>query len=230
MSIKRLFTILLCLGCFHSIQASALHSEAEPTLKYGAHIFKGRCVLCHGNQGHGDGMLPLSIKGYPHTNLHENKYGSDLDSIRHSLIYGGSRKAMSIEMPPWGDELTYTQINSVAMFVSLMLTDADKANKLLDETKIKAHVSARAGRNLFKNFCTLCHGANGEGDGKMARIIKKPPPFNLTLSKVPDSYLMDIINKGGEAMGRSPRMPPWFEQLTKEEVQSVILYLKTLRK
>lgn len=230
MSIKRLFTILLCLGTLSSIQASALHSEAEPTLKYGAHIFKGRCILCHGNQGHGDGMLPLSIKGYPHTNLHENKYGSDLDSIRHSLIYGGSRKAMSIEMPPWGDELTYTQINSVAMFVSLMLTDAEKANKILESTVVKAHVSERAGRNLFKNFCTLCHGANGEGDGKMARIIKNPPPFNLTLSRVPDSYLMDIINKGGEAMGRSPRMPPWFEQLTKEEVQSVILYLKTLRK
>lgn len=230
MLIKRLLFILFSIGMLNSATAAALHSEAEPTLKYGAHIFKGRCVLCHGNQGHGDGMLPLSIKGYPHTNLHENKYGSDLDSIRHSLIYGGSRKAMSIEMPPWGDELTYTQINSVAMFVSLMLTDAEKANKILESTVVKAHVSERAGRNLFKNFCTLCHGANGEGDGKMARIIKNPPPFNLTLSRVPDSYLMDIINKGGEAMGRSPRMPPWFEQLTKEEVQSVILYLKTLRK
>lgn len=229
MHIKPLL-LLLCLAVINPAMASAVHSEAEPTLKYGAHIYKGRCILCHGNQGHGDGMLPLSIKGYPHTNLHENKYGSDLDSIRHSLIYGGSRKAMSVEMPPWGDELTYTQINSVAMFVSLMLTDTEKANKLLDETKVKAHVSTRAGRNLFKNFCTLCHGTNGEGDGKMARIIKNPPPFNLTLSKVPDSYLKDIINKGGEAMGRSPRMPPWFEQLTKEEVQSVILYLKTLRK
>jgi len=229
MHIQRLL-FLLCLVVVNPATANAERSEAEPTLKYGAHIYKGRCVLCHGNQGHGDGMLPLSIKGYPHTNLHENKYGADLDSIRHSLIYGGSRKAMSVEMPPWGDELTYTQINSVAMFVSLMLSEPEKANKLLDETVVKAHVNIRAGRNLFKNFCTLCHGANGEGDGKMARIIKNPPPFNLTQSRVPDSYLKDIINKGGEAMGRSPRMPPWLEQLTKEEVESVVLYLKTLRK
>lgn len=230
MSIKRILFILLSIGMLNATSANAQRSDAEPTLKYGASIYKGRCVLCHGNQGHGDGMLPLSIKSYPHTNLHENRFGSDLESIRHSLIYGGSRNTMSIEMPPWGDELTYTQINSVAMFVLLMLSDSEKANELLNATSVKKRVNVRVGRNLFKNFCTLCHGANGEGDGKMARIIKDPPPFNLTLSRVPDSYLSDIINKGGEAMGRSPRMPPWFEQLTKSEVQSVILYLKTLRK
>lgn len=230
MVIKRLLFLSLCFGFLNTASATAVRSEAEPSLKYGAEIYKGRCVLCHGNQGHGDGMLPLSIKNYPHTNLHENKYGSDLDSIRHSLIYGGSRNAMSIEMPPWGDELTYTQINSVALFVSLMISEPEKANKLLESTTVKSHASIKAGRNLFNNFCSLCHGKNGEGDGKMARIIKNPPPFNLTLSRAPDTYLKDIINKGGEAMGRSPRMPPWFEQLSKTEVQSVILFLKTLRK
>ncbi len=230
MKIKQLLYALLCLGILNTGLAKGSHSEAEPTLKYGAHVYKGRCVLCHGNQGHGDGMLPLSIKGYPHTNLHENKYGSDLETLRHSLIYGGSRNTMSKEMPPWGDELTYTQINSVAMFVSLMLSDSEKANKLLEESEVKASISVRAGRNLFANFCTLCHGKNGEGDGKMARIIKNPPPFNLTLSRVPDEYLLKIINKGGEGVGRSERMPPWDEQLSKSEIQSIILFLKTLRK
>jgi cytochrome c oxidase cbb3-type subunit 3 len=63
----------------------------------------------------------------------------------------------------------------------------------------------------------------------MARIIKSPPPFNLTLSRAPDDYLHDIIYKGGEKMGRSPRMPPWGGDLSDAEIDSVVMYIKTLR-
>jgi cytochrome c553 len=63
----------------------------------------------------------------------------------------------------------------------------------------------------------------------MARIIKNPPPFNLTLSRVPDDYLSDMIHKGGAAMGRSPRMPPFGGDLSETDIKSVMMYVKTLR-
>ena len=63
----------------------------------------------------------------------------------------------------------------------------------------------------------------------MSRIIKNPPPFNLTLSRADDKYLSDIIHKGGEQMQRSPRMPPFGDDLTEPEITSAILYIKTLR-
>ncbi len=223
-----ILTGLLMVGLMSPVAAAT--SKAQPTLEYGAKVYKSRCVLCHGNEGYGDGMLALSLKNYPHTNLHENRYGKDRKSLRKSIIFGGSQGKMSVEMPPWGDELTYTQVESVAMFVELMLRDAGKAKAILDSTPTPVAINARTGRNLFRNFCSLCHGANGEGDGKMARIIKNPPPFNLTLSRAPDDYLEQIISRGGEAMGRSPRMPTWGEQLSKDEISSIILYLKTIRK
>ena len=105
----------------------------------------------------------------------------------------------------------------------------DQALKLLRVEAENLKPTIRMGRGIYQGRCALCHGKGGEGDDKMARIIKKPPPFNLTLSRMPDAYLKDIINKGGQAMGRSSRMPPWGTDLSGKEVESVILYIKTLR-
>ncbi len=97
------------------------------------------------------------------------------------------------------------------------------------QAKVNVEPTLEYGAEMFQSYCALCHGPNGEGDGKMAKIIKNPPPFNLTKSVMPDPYLEVIISKGGEAMGRSPRMPIWGEQFSKPEIQSLILYIKNLR-
>ena len=206
------------------------NSEAKPSLEYGAQVFQSRCVLCHGREGYGDGMLPMSLKDYPKTDLHENKFGKELDELRLSVIYGGSLGTMSAEMPPWGDELTYTQVESVTLFTKLLIDEPKKAIAMVDKTQAGTKPTERVGRAIFKSYCSLCHGENGEGDGKMAKIIKNPPPFNLTLSRAPDEYLMQIITKGGAAMGRSARMPPWGEQFSETERKSIILFIKTLRR
>lgn len=223
---------LLCCGLLLSIPSWVVaqpESKVEPSLEYGAEVFQSRCVLCHGKEGLGDGLISMSIPDYPATNLQQNRYGEDLDSLRQSIIYGGSRGRMDIEMPPWGDELTYTQVESVAMFTRFLLEQPEQAYQMLETAPSTMQPSFRMGRRLFKSYCVLCHGPNGEGDGKMAKIIKNPPPFNLTKSIMPDPYLEAIITKGGEAMGRSPRMPIWGEQFTKPEIQSVVLYIKSLR-
>jgi len=210
--------------------------DVKPSVILGAGIFKTRCVLCHGNEGYGDGTLPLTLKNYPSTNLHESRYGKDMVSLRNSIIYGGSQnfentytEVMSNEMPPWGNELTYTQVESVVWFVRMLLTEPQKARELLKQVKESAVVSVIAGKVLYKNYCSLCHGVDGEGNGQMATIMKDPSPVNLTASRITEQYMRKIIDEGGAAMGRSPRMPPWKQQLTDEEVSSIILYIKTLR-
>ena len=230
-NLMRLIIVALSLFLF-SLQL--LYAEelenVEINLRYGAEIFKFRCILCHGNEGYGDGMLPIAMKDYPHTNLHENRYGDEIAEIKKSVVYGGIFGAMSVEMPPWGDELTYIQIRSITLFTRFLIKEPDKAVALLGQARSNAKPSLRRGRTLFRNFCALCHGKNGEGDGKMAKVINNPPPFNLTVSQAPEAYLEKIIRQGGEVNGRSPRMPPWGDQLTKEQIKSLILYLMTLRK
>lgn len=203
--------------------------EARACVKYGAHIFQQRCSLCHGSDGHGEGILPLSINGYPSTNLLASKCPITYENLYNIIKYGGSLENISNEMPPWGDELTAAQLESAAMFVVMLHKERDKALALLRKEASQKKASLRVGRVIYQGRCVLCHGKYGLGDGKMARIIKTPPPFNLTKSRVPDDYLKQIITKGGQAMGRSLRMPPWGVDLSGVEIDSIIIYIKTLR-
>ena len=84
------------------------------------------------------------------------------------------------------------------------------------------------GRLVFQNYCTLCHGPEGRGDGRAAKL-HTPRPFNLTTSTAPRYYIADMVTKGGEAMGRGKGMPPWGDQLTDEQLGDVLNYLFTLR-
>lgn len=227
---KQLLTWMILLLAVPTVMAGSAEfcgKEAKPCLEYGAKVFAERCSLCHGSDGLGEGILPMSIKDYPNTNImRERKTGYALKEI---IQYGGSLENISEEMPPWGDELTVTQMDSVADFITLMRSDLEKALPYLQTASKNLKPSKRIGRGVFMGRCALCHGKEGLGDGKMARIIKNPPPFNLTLSAQPDDYLNQIIIKGGAEMKRSARMPPFGGDLSQAEIDSVILYLKELR-
>jgi len=209
--------------------------EGKSCYRYGATIFHERCALCHGSDGLGEGVLSLSIKDYPNTNLLQPKHGHSYRDVENVVRYGGGFKKdglstpVSNEMPPWGDELTIAQMESVVDFVLFLRLDSEKAMATLRKASAKLKPSLRIGRATFIGRCSLCHGVLGLGDGKMSRIIKDPPPFNLTLSRSPDNYLSDIVHKGGEKMSRSPRMPPFGGDLSEPEIASVIMYIKTLR-
>jgi len=174
-------------------------------------------------------VLPLSVKEYPPTNLLEPRLGTDEASVLRIVKRGGAAADVSPEMPPWGDELTATQLESVVAFVQYLRKDLEGALAMLREQARELPPSIKIGRAVFQGRCALCHGRTGEGNGKMARIIRNPPPFNLTASVAPDDYLRQIVTKGGAAMGRSPRMPPWGGDLSPNEIESVVMFVKTLR-
>ncbi|MFK7888094.1 MAG: c-type cytochrome [Gammaproteobacteria bacterium] len=204
------------------------HDDPAPTLENGVAVFGERCVICHGPQGLGEGLLPLRLKDYPSTSL-KRQSDQSIDALRDAVVYGGSRDTLSDLMPPMGDELTWTEIESVVMFVQLLRQDAKTANAMLMREAARATPTARHGMQVFQGRCVLCHGAYGEGDGRMARIIKDPPPANLTSSTLSDPELLAIISAGGEAVGRSPQMPPWSDQLSLPDIQSLILYINSIR-
>lgn len=204
-------------------------NKAEQQVK-GAELFTARCALCHGKLGLGEGALALAIKDYPSTNLTLSMQHTSKEQIREVILQGGSEGKMHRYSPPWKNELSEEEISLLIDFVTLIRSDTERAVNLLKVVKISADPSIRLGKTTFNNRCVLCHGVSGEGNGKMAVIIKDPPPFNLTRSVATDKYLQEIISKGGAEMGRSFRMPPWKDELTDVELQSVILYIKSLRK
>lgn len=85
------------------------------------------------------------------------------------------------------------------------------------------------GSIVFRTYCVLCHGADGRGDGRAAKLYT-PRPANLTVSPFGDAYKEMIIRGGGASMGRSSFMPPWGGELSEEQIHDLVAFLRELRK
>lgn len=94
------------------------------------------------------------------------------------------------------------------------LTDAQKA---IDQ-----------GKQVFTRQCQRCHGASGRGDGPAGDPDYKPG--DLTDASLgernPDGVLFYKIWNGRT----KPKMPAFKTELSRNEVWSVVSYIKTLRK
>jgi len=92
-----------------------------------------------------------------------------------------------------------------------------------------ADASAVRGSIVFRTYCVLCHGSDGRGDGRAAKLYT-PRPANLTVSPFGDAYKEMIIRGGGASVGRSSFMPPWGGELSEEQIHDLVTFLRELRK
>jgi mono/diheme cytochrome c family protein len=85
----------------------------------------------------------------------------------------------------------------------------------------------KRGRALFADACARCHGPQGKGNGPEGD--PDHPPGNLTdptrAADNPDGVMFYKIWNGRKA----PSMPAFKSQMTKDDVWTVIAYVKTLR-
>lgn len=85
------------------------------------------------------------------------------------------------------------------------------------------------GQQVFEQRCSLCHGATGEGDGRLSKLIQTPAPANLTRSKLQPQKLREVIHNGAAAIGRSSKMPAWGSILMDKELEALLEYVLSLR-
>lgn len=85
------------------------------------------------------------------------------------------------------------------------------------------------GRAIFAEQCALCHGDTGNGEGL---IYMDPTPRDLRrpegLVSRDDRELYRVIREGGPALGLSPKMLPWGEILSEEELHGVATFVRSL--
>lgn len=86
--------------------------------------------------------------------------------------------------------------------------------------------SVSAGAQVFKDYCSACHGATGHGDGSAGASLE-PHPKNLAAfqSQVGDDYLLWRISTGKPGTA----MVAWKGVLTDEQIWQVIAFLRTLK-
>jgi mono/diheme cytochrome c family protein len=85
----------------------------------------------------------------------------------------------------------------------------------IDKVPMK-HVAAYSGEGMYTNYCAVCHGNDGKGNGPAATALKTVPP-NLTRlakqnnGKFPDAHVYTVI-RGDSNMPAShgaKDMPVW---------------------
>lgn len=228
---KKNFQLLsLLLLCFSLNAFAVFDLMINPSLEKGAVVYKDRCVLCHNQNGDGEGLLPVSMLFLQKPDLLNSKNSDDVHSLRYIIIWGGMENKMNIFSPPWGNELTWGEIESLIIFVKYLRKHNDKAVKLLNNIFVTKVKDIKAGQLIYKNRCAICHGEAGDGEGRIAKVIKAPMPSDLTQSVLSDTELKQIIANGGSALSRSSGMPSWKTELSSAELESVIEYIKTFRK
>jgi len=85
----------------------------------------------------------------------------------------------------------------------------------------------REGQRLYEQYCTICHGPTGLGNGEAGENLTPPPANIATLGKMPmatDGYLYWTIAEGGVPLGTA--MPPFKDALKKDEIWKLIIYLR----
>jgi mono/diheme cytochrome c family protein len=96
------------------------------------------------------------------------------------------------------------------------------------KTKYFSNVDAAKGANVYKEYCSQCHGANGDGDGPAASGLNPKPAVHskMALSDFPDDYLFNLIYYGGKSVGKSSLMPDFGLTLPPQDLANVVAYLK----
>jgi cytochrome c553 len=98
---------------------------------------------------------------------------------------------------------------------------------------VSAMAEEPAGKANFDKLCAVCHGATGNGDGVAgAALNPKPTKFSdkELMAKRTDEDLTKTITEGGAAVGKSPVMVAYGNQLDKQAIADLVKYIRTLAK
>jgi len=126
----------------------------------------------------------------------------------------------------------------------------DKSAPASDQKPAVKHVpiaqtSPSSGKDMFVNYCAVCHGKDGKGNGPATPALKVPPTDLTTLAqknggKFDSAHVATIIRgQGGTPAHGSQDMPVWgplFSSISQghsSEVQqrtaNLVKYIETLQ-
>ena len=90
----------------------------------------------------------------------------------------------------------------------------------------KINSSAKKGAKSFKQYCVVCHGESGVGDGPGSKALD-PKPANLSselIQKQVDGEIFWKISNGRNAMIK------WGPIIPEEDRWNLVNYIRTLKK
>jgi len=82
---------------------------------------------------------------------------------------------------------------------------------------------ADSGADTFKGKCAMCHGADGKGETSMGKTMKIRDLGSADVQSQSDADLTKIIADG------KGKMPKYDGKLTKDQIDDVVKFIRTLK-
>ncbi len=221
MLIMKNFIHALILLTFFTMSPIALSANPLPAYE-GRGLYVSYCQLCHGTSGKGDGPLAKAMKISPADLTTTVRSRSDTFLLR--IITGKGRQTitgrdrhnlLSDAMPEWKDIFSESQLKSLIAYL-----------RFLSNTKHDLMGDPKIGLQIYQQYCQVCHGIDGDGDGIMTELMGIMP-IDLT---DPDetNHLSngDLVNNILD--GKGVYMPAWRGILSQSDVEALVSYIRLL--
>lgn len=212
---KQLIAVLsLCLT--GALMSAAARAEVVKTYD-GWKLYNSYCYLCHGSNGKGGGPLAKSLKINPADLTSAERLGKKSDRELLLIIQGNAPHGKMKDMPQWGQVLPEPQIKSLVSYL-----------RFLHSSRHPLVGNPEQGRELYGRYCVACHGADGKGHGVMTNVLPIKPIDHTDAVKMDamDNRRLSNIILYGDA--KQDYMPAWEGFLSKQDVDSIVSYLRML--
>ena len=106
-------------------------------------------------------------------------------------------------------------------------TRRDPAVVAIAEERAGLSEPAIRGKTLYMQYCAVCHGETGAGDGFNAYNLK-PAPSDLrgVVAAGNEGLVSKVMREGSVAIGKSPLCPPFGRSLDEEARGFILLFLR----
>ena len=188
----------------------------EAKIKEGEQLYAQNCVFCHQADAIGKPGFAPSLSNPEFLSVASDRFL--LSTIRDGRLGTG--------MPPFA----HLGRDKGRAIVAYLRSFSELPNRSAEvDAQPDAHGDPRLGQLWFDYICSTCHGPNGDGyaAGGTGTAIGKPG----TLNKVSDGFLRTTIKQGRSntrMLGFSG--PDGLANLSDQEVDDIIVYLRTLAK
>jgi len=217
---KNIIHIVILLTLF---SVTPITVSANPLAAYeGRGLYVSYCQLCHGTSGKGDGPLAkgMKISQADLTTTVRSRSNIFLKRIitgkgRQTITGRDRHNLLSDAMPEWKDIFSESQLKSLIAYL-----------RFLGKTKHDLMGDPEIGRRLYQQYCQVCHGIDGEGDGIMTKLIGMIP-IDLTNSNETNHLSnVDLVKYIFDGKGKF--MPAWRSILSQSDVEALVSYIRLL--
>ncbi len=196
--------------------------SSPPPAYEGRRLYVSYCLLCHGTDGKGDGPLALAMEISP-ADL-TTTVRSRSDTILKKIITGKGRQTitgrdrhnlLSDAMPEWKNIFSEPQLDSLIAYLRFM-----------SNTKFQLMGDPKLGMQLYQQYCHVCHGVDGDGDGIMTDLIGIAPMDHTNPNETNQLTNSEIIKSIIDGKGRF--MPAWRGILSQSDAEALVSYIRLL--